>query len=227
MIGIFDSGVGGKISLYEIRRLLPRADIVYLADRKNAPYGTKSPSEILRLVSEDIRRLRERGAEKILIACCTASTVWERLSESEREISLPIIRPAALTAARVSGGAVTVIATEATVKSGAFKAEIKRLSPTLTVTEIAAQELVSLVEGGAADGRLTPRDIKIITATAERIKETKADTLVLGCTHFSHLEKTLEALTGAKTVSPAKEGAMALAREPAARKNEGGRVIYS
>ena len=62
MIGIFDSGVGGLAAYKEVRRLAPQADIVYLADRKNAPYGTKGREELIKLVNKDVSRLREMGA---------------------------------------------------------------------------------------------------------------------------------------------------------------------
>ena len=226
MIGIFDSGVGGFASLYELHRLKPYADIVYLADRKNAPYGKKKRPELISLVTEDIRRLTERGAKRVLIACCTASTVWEELGRAERNISVPIIRPAAEHAASVSKKGIAVIATEATVASGAFGKEISRHS-SLPVTEISAQELVTLVEGGCRDGRLSENDMKKVSAVAEKINKTGADTLVLGCTHFSHLEKTLSHLTEMKTVSPARVGAHLIAKdyliEPT---RETGRVTY-
>lgn len=226
MIGIFDSGVGGFNSLYELQRLLPRADLIYLADRKNAPYGKKKESELISLVTEDIRRLTELGADRILIACCTASCVWGSLGENEKRISLPIIRPAAKYAAKTSKTGIAVIATEATVRAGAFRREISAYSP-LPVTEIAAQELVSLVENGCRDGRIGQNDIKALTRISEKINGTAADTLVLGCTHFSHLEKTLSTLTGMKTVSPAKEGARHMAKECCAANESGrGRVIY-
>ena len=96
MIGIFDSGVGGFSAYRTVRRMLPRENILYLADRKNAPYGTKSKDEILSFTKNNIKRLSAMGAERILIACCTASSVYDLLSEEEKEISLPIIRPAAV-----------------------------------------------------------------------------------------------------------------------------------
>ena len=226
MIGIFDSGVGGFTALYEVRRLVPRADILYLADRANAPYGTKSDGELISLVTEDIRRLTALGAEKILIACCTASTVWESLDEGARRLSIPIIRPAANAAARLSANGIAVIATEATVRSHSFAREISSLSPHIPVSEIAAQELVSLVEGGCRDGRVKEEDMKILSATAEKINKTKADTLILGCTHFSHLEKTLSALTGTRAISPAKEGARLIVKECATAANGRGRTVY-
>ena len=66
MIGVLDSGRGGLVAYKELRRLMPRVDITYLADRKNAPYGNKSPGEILRLTECGIRRLCDMGCGKTL-----------------------------------------------------------------------------------------------------------------------------------------------------------------
>ena len=118
MIGIFDSGVGGLSAYRELRLLLPRCDIIYLADRRNAPYGTKTKDELIKLVKHDILQLKNMGAEKILVACCTASTVVPHLDFEERRCVLPIIFPAARVAARLAR--VTVIATEHTARSSAF-----------------------------------------------------------------------------------------------------------
>ena len=90
MIGVLDSGRGGLVAYKELRRLMPRVDITYLADRKNAPYGNKNPSEILRLTECGIRRLCDVGCEMVLIACCTASSLHEMLPEELRNISIPI-----------------------------------------------------------------------------------------------------------------------------------------
>ena len=230
MIGIFDSGVGGLTALYEMRQALARADIVYLADRKNAPYGTKTKEELIRLVTEDIRRLAERGAEKILIACCTASAVWGELPTRERENTVPIIRPAARAAAESARRGVAVIATEATVRLGAFSLEVARINPAIPVNEIAAQELVALVEGGCRDGRVSEKDLSVLCGVSDKIRNTGADTLILGCTHFSHLERTLASLTGMQTVSPAREGARVIIEEykklHPSRRGGTGRVHY-
>ena len=206
MIGIFDSGVGGFNALYEVRKMLPSADILYLADRDNAPYGTKDEDELIRLVKNDIKRLSERGARAILIACCTASTVYSRLSEYEKRISIPIIAPAARQAA--IGKRITVIATNATVRSHSFKNEICKFSDTAKVTEIPASELVTVVEGGARCGNMTYKDRDIFDRICKEIKNSTPDTLVLGCTHFSHLHgEFCTALPSVKIVSPAIEGA--------------------
>ena len=224
MIGVFDSGLGGLCSLSELQKRMPREDKIYLADRKNLPYGTKSEKELLPLVGRDISRLRDYGCRKILIACCTASTLYPLLSEEDRKICIPIIFPAAIAAA--GGKKTTVIATERTVKSRAFSRAISELSDS-SVTEIPAGELVLLAESGEADGCLTKRGEETLSSVAKRVLFSEADTLILGYTHFSHFEGSLsELLPGVKIVSAAREGAVALV-ERAGCLFERGRVAYT
>lgn len=228
MTGIFDSGVGGLAAYFELRRILPREDIIYLADRKNAPYGTKTKDELITLTKNDIKRLSNMGAERILIACCTASTVYSELDEWEREIATPIITPASRLAAE--GERIAVIATEHTVRSGAFGREIKKFSANAVIFEQAEQGLVSLVESGNRDGRLGCECLVELHKISEWVTRICADTLVLGCTHFSHLEMALQdMLPHIKIVSPAREGAMEIAKKienlSTARKN--GRTVYT
>ena len=213
MIGIFDSGVGGMTALAELRRLLPKADITYLADRKNAPYGTKSEDKILECSENCIRRLAEAGAEKILIACCTASTLYPRMSAEAREIALPIIVPAAEMAAKASiGGRIAVIATNATVRSRAFSREIRNLRR-VKIMELDAQPLVAMVENGARDTLpLSSKDEELLCEILSPVIAFGADTLVLGCTHFSHLEEHISSrLHGVNLISPSREGAIRMA----------------
>lgn len=224
MIGVFDSGVGGLCAYRELRRLLPRQDIIYLADRKNAPYGTKSKDELIALTKNDIKRLRDMGADKILIACCTASTVYPYLDGWEREISLPIITPAALVASKYRR--VTVIATNHTVASHAFGNAICRLAHT-EVREIACQELVAMVEGGCREGRISKACRGYIEKIRKDALDFGADALVLGCTHFSHLESEFtRLLPRVRIISPATEGAVAMA-EQMKKKTENGRTVYT
>lgn len=225
MIGIFDSGKGGLASFYTVREALPREDIVYLADRKNAPYGTKSKEVLIKLVTSDIKRLIDLGCRKILIACCTASTVYPYLDREARAASVPIIAPAARA---VAGGRVAVIATERTVRSRAFSRAIKENSPETEVFEIAAGELVSLVEEGGVDGCLTPVQSRTVMRIRDKILAVRPDTLILGCTHFSHLEESFAGeLYGIKIVSAAREGARELIRLALPEVLEGGRCRYT
>ena len=196
MIGVLDSGRGGLVAYKELRRLMPRVDITYLADRKNAPYGNKSPGEILRLTECGIRRLGDMGCEMILIACCTASSLYEMLPEELKNISIPIITPTARLCRDSSS--VLVIATEHTARSGAFSKEIRRFSDA-SVREIPMQPLVSLIEWGRDTKNAVEKIIKMCDGY---------DTLILGCTHFSHLYDELRArLPKVKILSPAHIGA--------------------
>lgn len=229
MIGVFDSGVGGFNSLHHLRRLLPMADIVYLADRENAPYGTKGEDDLVFLAERCIDRLRQRGADKILIACCTASTVWDKLGEAQRRISIPIIPPVADALEGVSDR-VLVIATERTVASGAFGSVIRERYPSSMVVEAPMQSLVSAVERGARNGNMaeaTRDEILSVRALAEKHRP---GALVLGCTHFSSVANLIsKACPGVRIISPAELGARALAGEViASGKNirEQGRLIY-
>ena len=226
MTGIFDSGVGGLSAYFELRRLLPREDIIYLADRKNAPYGTKTKDELIALTKKDIKRLCDMGARQVLIACCTASTIYSELSEWERKIATPIITPASRVAAE--GERIAVIATEHTVRSGAFGKEIRKYSQASEVFERAEQPLVAMVESGSRDGRISTECKVELEKIAEWVTDIRADTLVLGCTHFSHLESTLrEMLPCVKIVSPAREGARALKEKITVQNATGnGREIY-
>ena len=225
MIGVFDSGVGGLSAYRELRRLLPRCDIIYLADRKNAPYGTKNKDELIKLVKRDILRLKEMGTENILVACCTASTVLPFLDESERRDVLPIISPAAEAAANYKR--ITVIATEHTVSSRAFKNEILKLNPSASVEEIPCQRLVALVEGGARDKNISDECRGELSRVAMAVEKHRSEAIVLGCTHYSHLENTIKTmLPRVAIVNPAKIGARELASRIRGARGSG-KTIYT
>lgn len=214
MTGIFDSGAGGLAALTELRRICPTEDILFLADRRNAPYGTKSEDEILRLVKRNIGRLCSAGAERVLIACCTASTVYDMLSSDERSVAVPVIAPTAARAAeKTRNGTVAVIATERTVKSGAFGREIRRAGRGIRVSEYAAQELVEIAERRAHGHVMSKDERELLRAAVVSALEGGADTLVLGCTHFSHLQKDISEIVNGdiELIDAAKTGAAVIA----------------
>jgi glutamate racemase len=225
VIGIFDSGVGGLTALAELRKLLPDTDMIYLADRDNAPYGTKSDGQILAAAESCIKRLSSAGAYRILIACCTASTLHSRLCDASRAVTTPIILPAADAAIRVSHGHIAVIATDATVRSRAFSQAILSRSD-CEVSEHPAQKLVTMVESGASDkAQLNDEQKSILSLILSPVKESRADTLILGCTHFAHLTGHIAAmLPGINLISPSREGALELAKSTVDRGR--GRTVF-
>lgn len=209
MIGVFDSGDGGLFALHEIRRRLPNADVIFYADRKNAPYGTKSKRELIRLTARGVRRLLVEGADNVLIACCTASTVHSYLPDSLRERSVPIIYPTAKEAAlSTTNRRLGVIATSHTARSLAFTNSLRDFDEDYSVFEIAMQGLVSLVELGSRDGNFSSADRMWLYKELCPLREQKIDTLILGCTHFGHLEREISYLMpGVRIINSAKEGA--------------------
>lgn len=221
MIGVFDSGEGGENAVRHIRRMEPCADIALFADRKNAPYGTKSRGELIRLTEAGIRRLAEYGCGRVLIACCTASTVHQWIREPMRRASLPIIEPTAKRAVTATrSGRAAVIATEATVRSHAFRAALGGVC----ACEVAATELVTAIERGERDGNISQKTAEVISRIAAEVAASEPDTLILGCTHFARLQgeitARLESITKRKihTVDSSKVGAEHILRScPEAR----------
>lgn len=211
MLGVFDSGVGGLTALAALRSRLPHADLCYFADTENAPYGTKSKEELCRLVTADIQRLRAAGCHKILIACGTASSVYEALSPSVKAGVYPILAPTARAAARVTKNRrIGILATEATVRLGVLAEEVKRACPSAAVFPVAAQPLVSLVE----TGHTSDRDIAARRTVKEALiplADRDIDTLILGCTHFPRLSALLHReMPSVRLVSASEAGALAL-----------------
>ena len=225
MIGVFDSGVGGLSAVNEIRAIAPLVNICFLADKKNAPYGNKSLEEIIEISKRNIKILLSHGVEKILIACCTASTAFPYFTEEEKQVCVPIIELAAKRAFEISDSKrIGVIATERTVAERAFTREIQKFSPGANVYEIPTQNFVAMVESGVRDYNITAQNINQIKEELLPLCDKNIDSLILGCTHFPHIGKTIKDILKVKTVNPALEGALKISNE--ANLLEDGKTMY-
>jgi glutamate racemase len=191
-IGIFDSGVGGLTVLRAVRNRLPRESVIYLGDTARVPYGTKSRATIERYAVEDAAFLIDKGVKMIVIACNTASAMSrERLRREFDTPLLSVLGPGARMAARVTqSGRIGVIATEATIDSGAYERAIRESCGEKQV-EICARAcplFVPLVEEGETDSQITRMVAEQYLAP---LREQKIDTLVLGCTHYPLLKRVI------------------------------------
>lgn len=187
MIGMFDSGEGGMNVLRAFRGLCPCEDVIFLRDRARCPYGGKSHRQIIGICRENVSYLRSVGADEVLIACCTASAACSGEEWTDRRLH-PIIDPVASAARRATeNGKIALIATAATVASGAFD---RSLGHSL-VRSVACPGLVRMVEGGVKDGSVRTTDRAEIEYTLLPLSGSGADTLILGCTHFSSLRETV------------------------------------
>lgn len=211
LLGLFDSGSGGLNTVRYVKEAAPSIDLIYKIDRENSPYGIKSKKELIGIIERNIDELTERGAQRVLIACCTASTLYGELSERHRAVSVPIISRVASEASETTeNGRIGVIATLATVRSHAFKKALLHR----TVYELEAQKLVGLIDGGLCDATAEKEDEDMLRRIVLPLARKNIDTLILGCTHFPALCKSFEGVCrplGIKRIiDSAKVGAMAL-----------------
>jgi glutamate racemase len=193
-IGVFDSGVGGLTVFREIARALPRQPLIYLGDCARVPYGTKSPSTIVRYSLEAAQHLMERHIEMLVVACNTATAA--ALPALQERLSIPVIgvvEPGARAAVEKTSGVVGVIATEGTVRSKAYTKAIHALDSDIEVIESAAPLFVPLAEEGWANTHVAREVAEIYL---EPLIDAGIDTLVLGCTHYPILRGTIEAVVG-------------------------------
>ena len=195
LIGVFDSGVGGLSILDEALRQLPQHDYIYLADSANAPYGEKSSDWIAARSLTLCKHLSSQGCDAIVIACNTATA--EAIAQIRAELSIPIIgvepgiKPAAM---QSQNGIVGVLATEATLKSDKFNALLATLPNQCRFIKQSGAGLVPLIEAGKADSEET---LDLLSKHLEPILDAGSDTLVLGCTHYPFLRKSIRKLLGA------------------------------
>lgn len=201
-IGIFDSGIGGLTVLKEIAKALPHENTVYLGDTARVPYGIKSAPTIKRYALEDAQFLISQGIKLIVVACNTASA--NATSFLKDRFNLPIvevIKPGAEQAAKATRtGRIGVIGTEATIKSDAYAAQIRRINPGIAVFSKSCPLFVPLVEEtwSDADDQSSLRDIKsmVVQRYLYEFRDRGIDTLVLGCTHYPLLKETIGAFMG-------------------------------
>ena len=217
-IGVFDSGVGGLTVLRALISELPGEDFLYLGDTARLPYGTKSPETVARYSVRAAEALESRGIKALVVACNTASAT-ALPSLRERFPSLPVIgviEPGAQAACEASAsGRIAVLATEGTVRGGAYERAILALRPDAVVTQVSAQVFVALAEEGWSEGEA----VEAVTERYLAHLDARVDTVVLGCTHFPLLSGAITKQLGPtrRVVDSAATTARATARELAAR----------
>lgn len=196
-IGVFDSGIGGLTVLRAIQALLPQERFVYLGDTARLPYGAKSAETVTRYAAQATRALMRYDVKMVVIACNTASAVALPVVRAALE-PVPVIgvvEPGARAAVSASrSGRIGVLATEGTVRGGAYARAIRALKPAAEVAQAPCPLFVALAEEGWTEGDV-PR------LAAERyvrplITASNVDTLVLGCTHFPLLAAAIAQAAG-------------------------------
>lgn len=195
-IGVFDSGLGGLTVAREIMKLLPSENIVYFGDTGRVPYGTKGRDTIRKYALQDERFLLSHDVKIIVAACGTVSSV---AADTADLLPVPFVEVvshsvrAAINATK--SGKIGILATSATINSGAHKRQILELLPTAQVIESAGTLLVPIVE----EGWTTNGDVVAVETLKRYLQpmiDAGVDTLILGCTHFPVLSSIIRNVLG-------------------------------
>jgi glutamate racemase len=196
---VFDSGVGGLTVLRALAEALPRERFLYLGDTARLPYGTKGRETVVRYALQAADELVERGIKCLVVACNTASGA-ALAAMRDRHEGLPligVIEPGAAAACAASAsGRIAVLATEGTVRGGAYQQAIAQRRPEAAVTALACPLFVALAEEGWVDCTVARAAAQRYLQPLWRERASAPDTLVLGCTHFPVLRPAIAAVAG-------------------------------
>ncbi len=183
-IGIFDSGVGGISILKEIQKQLPHEDLIYIADSANAPYGDKPVDFIQKRSLQLAEFLLSHHIKALVIACNTATT--EAIYYLREHLSIPVVgvEPAIKPAAELSENKVIgILATHRTIQSNRLQELISLYAHDVKVITQSCPGLVEAVEQHDTPDNLST----LIHEYTQDMVDHKADTIILGCTHYPFL----------------------------------------
>jgi len=186
MIGLFDSGVGGLFIWRKLKEEFPEASTMYIADQAYAPYGEKTREEIVARATRVVRTLIQHGAQMVVVACNTATVnAIDSLRATFPDTPIVGIEPAVRLAAQASD-AIVVLGTNSTVANPRYRQLVEEVAPNKQVWNIGAPELVRQVESGNVT------DTTVLSQKLTQPVFEGADSLVIGCTHFSFLTPAIQ-----------------------------------
>ena len=196
-IGVFDSGFGGLTVMKQLEAVLPGESLIYFGDTGRAPYGGRPRETLLQFGRENIEFLLGFDVKLIIAACGTVSAVGLPLLRGSYDVPLfGIIDSGAKAAAgATSSGRLGIIATQASILSGAYQSAVMEIDKQLYIKSVACPKFVPLVESG----RFRPEVQEVRDAVSEHLSElrsAKIDTLLLGCTHYPILAQAIQEYMG-------------------------------
>ncbi len=199
-IGVFDSGVGGLTVLHELLVALPQEDFLYLGDSARFPYGDRSPAELRAFSRQIADVLLARGAKLIVVACNSATS--SALADLSAYVAasghgvdvIGVVGPESnLAVAQTRSGRIGVLATQATVASGAYERAVLAADPLVKLTSVACPDLARISQDGAP---ITEADVALARTYCAPLRAAQVDTAILGCTHYPFVRALLQRLLG-------------------------------
>ncbi len=183
-IGVFDSGVGGLSFVNAIKTALPDNPVIYVEDKDNIPYGSKTKKQLSKLVTPIIKDLAKK-CDLIVVACNTVSTLL--IEELREKVNIPLIavEPMVKPAAVLSKtGIIAVCATPATLGSPRYRWLKNNYAKGVKVIEPDCSTWSTLIESNKTDQLEIENEVK-------EVLDAKADVIVLGCTHYHWIEEEI------------------------------------
>ena len=218
-VAVFDSGLGGISVLRELVRTLPRENYLYFGDSLHAPYGTKTPQEVVDLSLQAADRLLSQGAKALVVACNTATSAAIRtLRKTYPELAIvgtePAIKPAV---ERHPGGRILMLATAMTVQEEKFQRLKAQYDEQAQIIPIACSGLMEYVEQGILRGAEVEG---YLLDKLEPYLKVPIDAVVLGCTHYPFLRGAIRRIVGRRPEII--DGSIGIARQLERRLEEQG-----
>ncbi len=199
-VAVFDSGVGGLTVLHELLVSLPSEDYLYLGDTARFPYGDRTAEELQAFAIEIADHLLEAGAKLLVIACNSASAaalegVERHLAQSGRDVDvIGVLRPAAQVAVVASHtGRIGLLATPATVATGAYERAVAAADPHVHLETVACPDLAPIIQAGYP---FTEKVVETVRAYCAPLRDAQVDTVILGSTHYPLCAPILQRMLG-------------------------------
>ena len=199
-IAVFDSGVGGLTVLHELLVRLPSEDFVYLGDTGRFPYGDRRPQELRAFSLQIADELLARGAKLLVVACNSATAaalpaLRERMLQTTLGVDvIGVVGPEAVHAVTAThNGRIGLLATHATVASGAYAAAVHAADPHVDLIAVAAPDLAPLIQAGFP---FDEHIVEVVRGYVAPLVEARVDTVILGCTHFPLVRPMLQRMLG-------------------------------
>tara|TARA_Y100000590_G_C15585814_1_gene964097 strand:+ start:391 stop:1203 length:813 start_codon:yes stop_codon:yes gene_type:complete len=190
-IGVFDSGLGGLTILKTLKNIFPNESFIYLGDTANVPYGNKSDDAVIKCSKKILDFFISKNTKAVIIACNTASSVaYHKLQKIYEMPIFDVVSPSVSYANKISKTQnICVIGTNSTINSNAYSNSFKQLNKNCSIIEISCPLFVPIIEEGWSNTKIA----KLIAEKyLHKIKNSNIDTLILGCTHYPIMSKTIK-----------------------------------
>ncbi|MHB1537282.1 MAG: glutamate racemase [Solirubrobacteraceae bacterium] len=223
-IGVFDSGVGGLTVLHELLVRLPEEDYVYLGDTERFPYGQRPREELERFAAQMAEELLRRRVKLLVVACNAATSaalpaLTQRMMDTTLGVGvLGVVVPESIQAvATTRSGRIGLLATPATVASGAYERAVSRIDSHVTLHAVPCPTLASIIQEGT---QFDERAVATVREACAPLRAAGVDTVILGCTHYPLIRLMIQRMLGPDVTLISSGAALARQVEHALRSRE-------